>query len=168
MFINPVEAFLQWFASIPPTHREEIALHLAVYFPGFARESAPHTGIDRELVKFLSHQKTHVLRATGTAIALDSIIEFAVMKQHGRKDLLPEQTANLKELQQQMAESLGAEAGARIEKLRVELPFKAAQWAATRNSWEALRREFFTPANYKGVLREDVAKRKPGEGYDEG
>ena len=104
MFKNPIEAFIDWYKSIPPAHQEEIASHMAMYFPGFDCEPIPGSYVREKFLRYISQQQLIPMKAIGTSIALDSIIGFSIMNIYDRKDLVSYQAENLKKLQQRAQE----------------------------------------------------------------
>jgi hypothetical protein len=150
---NPMEAFIDWFNSIPPSHREEIALHMAFYFPGFHETPIPQTGVDSKFIEYISQNNSSPMRVIGICIALHSIIEFTIMKNHGKRELIKDQANNLKGLQEFITAKRGEEAAKFVEKLRIEHPFKAAQWVNTAESWRAFCENNFTDEVYDCLMK---------------
>jgi hypothetical protein len=154
MHTNPLVAFEDWLTSLPPKHKEEILLLTAVYFPGVDILPIPDSDADAKFMEYIKAQSVCPMKSIGTSIALDQIIEFVVMKDRGKKEDVQRQAENLAFLQERMRVELGENAAEKIEKMRREHPFRAAQWGNTVASWQEFRNAHFNVASYEATMRD--------------
>lgn len=149
---NPIAAFNEWYSSLPPDHREEIALLCGAYMPGVQITLAPNSGAQEMFLAYVAAHTSNTLKAIGMAIALNHIIDHAVAALHTTSIDTELQQENLREVKWKLSELHGKKYGESMDELIQTRPFNAAGWKRTSESWSKFKKEHFNEPRYMEFL----------------
>lgn len=136
---SPIEAFLDWYKSLPVPHRQEIAAFIMQFNPGF--EVADAFDLENLVARFEEKLKNYTddkFFGVGISLALRASIEFLFMRKRGSREGWQETKVFLQNAKERFAEEGQDFMVENAEKLLREMPFKEEQWIATSEKWKAL------------------------------
>lgn len=142
---SPIVLFIEWYESLPVSHRQDIAILVGTYCPGFDK-----VGIDTEIdtlpqlfAETLRDYQDGSLRELGAVLSLRSFIQCVFIdKRSDRSDWKDTQS---------MLSSLAFESET-FKHLAKEIPFKAEQWIVTCEKWSKLVASGLSDQNIKRLL----------------
>lgn len=130
---SPIYMFLEWYRSIPVSHRQDIAGVVGIYLPGYEAIEFGEP-VDTAVEKFLAITeafKDQGYKELAAVIALRGFIQFFFIdKRSDRSDW--KQTEAMLEM---LAERKNSET---FEKASREVQFRAEQWLISCEKWEKL------------------------------
>jgi hypothetical protein len=141
---SPIEMFLDWYKSIPVSHREDIAGIVGMCLPGYesiALGDPPDVAVEK-FINVTEAFKAGGYKELGAIIALRGFIQFFFIDKRSDRSGWKETEAMLKAL----AVSKSSET---FEKASREVQFKAEQWLATCKKWENLVAEHISDSRLK-------------------
>jgi len=144
---SPIDMFLEWYRSIPVSHRQDIAGIVCMYVPGYEVIEMDEP-LDASIEKFMTI--TEAFRAQSykelaAVIALRGFIQFFFIDKRSDRSGWKETEAMLKAL----AESKSSET---FEKASREVQFKAEQWLITCEKWEKLVAEHISDSRLRLLM----------------
>lgn len=144
---SPIDMFLEWYRSIPVSHREDIAGIVGMSVPGYEAIEMGEP-LDASIEKFVSI--TEAFRAQGykelaAVIALRGFIQFFFIDKRSDRSSWKETEAVLKAL----AERKSSET---FEKASREVKFRAEQWLITCQKWEKLVAEHLSDSRLRLLM----------------
>ncbi|MDP3825759.1 MAG: hypothetical protein Q8Q74_04350, partial [Polaromonas sp.] len=130
---SPIDMFLEWYRSIPVSHRQDIAGIVGMSLPGYEAIGLIEP-LDASIQKFMNI--TEAFRGQGykeiaAVIALRGFIQFFFIDRRSDRSGWRETEAMLKAL----AASKNSET---FEKASREVQFRSEQWLVTCEKWERL------------------------------
>ena len=142
---SPVDAFLDWYKSLPVPHRQEIAAFIMQFNPGF--EVADAFDLENLVARFEEKLKNYTddkFFGVGVSLALRANIGFLFMRKRGSREGWQETKAFLQSAKERFDEEGQFIMVESAEKLLREMPFKIEQWIATSEKWKALLAKEFS------------------------
>jgi len=144
---SPIEAFLDWYKSLPVTHRQEIAAFIMQFNPCF--EVADAFDLENLVARFEEKIRSYTddkFFGVGVSLALRASVEFLFMRKRGSRAGWQETEAFLQNAKARFAEEGQDFMVENAEKLLRQMPFKIEQWIATGEKWKGLLAEEFSDA----------------------
>jgi hypothetical protein len=136
---SPIDAFLDWYKSLPVPHRQEIAAFMMQFNPGF--EVADAFDLENLVARFEEKLKSYTddkFFGAGVSLTLRAGVEFLFMRKRGSREGWQETKDFLQSAKERFAEEGQDIMAESAEKLLREMPFKEEQWIATSEKWKAL------------------------------
>lgn len=152
MIKNSLDAFEEWFNSLPPEHKTDIAAMVSCLFPGMDVLPIPGTNFENQFIGWISSQKTDSLKTIGTILALKAIIDYSIMNNRDSKEDWKETAEKMKITTALIKQRLGNEHGEMIENISQQSPLRSAQWINSAASWKKLCEEHFTKENLDKIM----------------
>ena len=141
---SPIEAFLDWYKSLPVPHRMEIAAFIMQFNPGFEVDNTfDLEDLAARFEEKLNSYTDDKLFGVGASLALRASVEFLFMRKRGSREGWQETKAFLQNAKERFAEEGQDFMVESAERLLRKIPFKEEQWIVTSEKWKALlNREF--------------------------
>ncbi|MEW6670124.1 MAG: hypothetical protein AB1427_00390 [Thermodesulfobacteriota bacterium] len=144
---SPIEAFLDWYKSLPVPHRQEIAAFVMQFNPGFEAADAVDlvnlvTGFEEKLGSYTEDKFFGV----GVTLVLRASIEFLFMRKRGSRAGWQETRDFLQNAKARFAAEGQDVMAENAEKLLLKIPFKEEQWIVTGEKWKVLLAGEFSDA----------------------
>jgi hypothetical protein len=136
---SPINAFLEWWRSLPVPHRQEIATYVVEFNPGYEGVDAFEldTLID-EFEKKLKGYSENKFLGVGVALSLRTTIEFFLIRKRGSRKGWQNSRHYLDGAKQHFATEGKDWMVESINRCLQEFPFKEEQWIATNIKWKQL------------------------------
>ena len=136
---SPLKMLLEWYHSLPVSHRNEIAgiISILTNDVGSASDNTDMPGNPSE--RFIEKLETMVaipFRTTGICLMLRSYIDFFVIN---IKDF--DELQSRLQFARQFFNS-GLNGDTKIDQLIEQLPFRKEQWKVTTRKWNQLKSEY--------------------------
>lgn len=143
----PIEAFIEWYDSLPVSHRQDIAALVGAYCPGFGKVGImTDTEILPDLFKeAIRGYQDGSFKEFGAALSLRSFIQIIFIDQRSDRNGWKEKQCLLSSLAKEKRSET-------FQRMAKEVPFKAEQWIATCEKWNKLVASDLSDQNIKKLL----------------
>ena len=135
---SPIEKFIEWYMSLPVSHRQSIAEFVVLFdigFDGIATRNIEE--LPNAFVRKLSRYSHDKLKGTGLALMLRANVNFLIRKRGNREGWKESEEFLLGAKEYFTATGKGFMVDS-ANKFLKELPFKREQWISTSEKWEKL------------------------------
>jgi len=142
---SPIDAFLDWYKSLPVPHRQEIAAFIMQFNPGV--EIGDASDLENLVARFEGKLKSYAedrFFGVGVSLTLRAGVEFLFMRKRGSREGWQETRGFLQSAKERFVDEGQDIMVESAEKLLREMPFKIEQWIATSEKWKALLAEEFS------------------------
>ncbi|HXU94646.1 MAG TPA: hypothetical protein VFP33_13410 [Gallionella sp.] len=139
--------FIEWYESLPISHRQDIAAVVGTYCPGFGKVGIG-TEIDilpelfKEVVK---DYQDGGFRELGATLSLRSFIQVVFIDRRADRN-------GWKETQDLLSSLAREKESETFQRMAKEVPFKAEQWIVTCEKWNKLVASDLSDQNIKALL----------------
>jgi hypothetical protein len=144
---SPIESFIQWFESLPISHRQDIAVMVGMYCPGFGK-----VGIQTETEELSTLFAENVreyqdanFKEFGAVLSLRSFIQIMFIDRRSDR-------TGWKDTQGVLSSLAKSKKSEKFERMANEVPFKAEQWIATCEKWNKLVASDLSDDSIKSLL----------------
>lgn len=130
---SPIERFIEWYKSLPISHRQDIAALVSSYCPGFGSVdiTADLDVLPDLFVEAVRSYQDGSFREIGATLSLRSFIQLIFIDKRSDRN-------GWKDTEESLA-SLAKEKGSEtFTRMANEVPFKAEQWIASCEKWNKL------------------------------
>jgi hypothetical protein len=142
---SPINAFLNWYQTLPIPHRQDIAAFVVGFNPGFegVDTPGPKTLVSNfeEKLKSYSNDK---LFGVGVSLSLRSCIEFFFIRKRGSREGWQEIKGFLEGAKEHFTKEGKDSTVESAERYLREVPFREEQWIATCKKWDDIRTKEFS------------------------
>ena len=130
---SPADNFIEWFNSLPMSHRVDIAAMCGMCCLGYENidTSSTSNDIPSQFLEIIENSKGNPYRETATIISLRGFIQFFFMSKRSER----EHWEKAEKMLTNLAKEKESET---FEKLAREKRFEAEQWFVTCKKWDSL------------------------------
>jgi hypothetical protein len=137
---SPLLAFSDWFMSLPPAHKDEIAAFIVVSGPQYAGSEFNPDTAEPILLEELSKYRNERMRETGLALALRETVDLFVLNHKGNREswnISNNRNLQIKAKLKQSGEHPKLQKV--LYEMNTEMPLNREQWLVTAEKWNVLK-----------------------------
>ena len=135
---SPLQKFLKWYATLPTSHRLDIAYFTSASFPGHAFDGCDQTDAEilvQGFIGWIDKYSCDRIKGVGLSLFIRTAISFNLTDRRWNRAEWNNPEACLTRAQDWATAEGHESMAAHAEEWRLEIPFKAKQWEKTSKEW---------------------------------
>jgi hypothetical protein len=132
---SPIEQFIEWYKSLPISHRQDIVTLISYSCPGFENVDIISTDIEElpdSFIKTVQTYQNSKFKEVGVILALRSIIQLMFI------DKRSEDIDRWNDVEGMLGSLAKTNESETFKKLEREVPFNAKEWIVSCDKWNTL------------------------------
>jgi hypothetical protein len=144
---SPIEGFIEWYKSLPVSHRQDIAGFVGAYCPGFGKgDFSMAIEVHPDLfIEAVRHYQDGGFGEIGATLSLRSFIQLIFIDKRSDRNGWKETKGLLESIARE-------EESEKFERIAREVTFNAEQWITSCDKWNKLIANDLSDQNIKTLL----------------